>query len=152
MAVGHHQHVVMAIQFEFDVRREIRQQSSVGVVGHDLHRVGDDVLGHRGVQANLAHLARNDSPGNAATVNVTGWPRVQSADVCLVHRHPDLNTGEVLGDQEKAGGIHARNDGLTDIDASVNDDTVDRRFDRGVAEIALACSSMPSAWARLPRA
>ena len=70
-------------------------------------------------------------------MKVTGWPGMDLADVRLVDRHPDLHPREVLGDQEEAGGIQARNDGLTDVDAAVDDDALDRRLDRAVAQIPL---------------
>jgi hypothetical protein len=59
------------------------------------------------------------------------------ADIRLVDVGVDLHLGQVGGDDEERRRLHARGDRLADVDAALNDDAVDRRFDHGVREVDL---------------
>ena len=52
---------LLLIQFELHVGRQVGQQAAVGVIGNDFHRVGDDVLGHRGVRSGPCRPCRGTS-------------------------------------------------------------------------------------------
>ena len=146
--VRHDQHVRRgAPTIELHVRRQVRQQLAVGVVRSDLHRVGDDVLRHRGVQADLAHLAVKHLAGEGVHGERDGLAGMDVADVGLVDGHPDLHPRQVLGDQEQARRVQAGDHGLADVDAAVDDDALDRRLDGAVAEVALRPLNAARAWA-----
>ena len=61
--VGHHQHVMILLDLELHVGRQVRQELQVGIVGLDHDRVGDHVLVHLRVVADLPTLPRKVSFG-----------------------------------------------------------------------------------------
>ena len=137
--VGHHKHVFVASHFELQVGREIRKQPAVRVVGVHDDRVGDDVLIHAGVEPRL--IWRDDALKRLVGIGIDREPHrlpgMNVADIGLVDRGPDLHPLQILGDQEQARRIEARDDRLADVDAAIDDHAFDRRLDRAVAEIRL---------------
>jgi hypothetical protein len=64
-------------------------------------------------------------------------PRTNPTDIGLVDVCADLQLGEVDGDDDQRGRLHARGHCLPDVHASPGDDAVDRRGDDGVIEVDL---------------
>ena len=113
-----------------------REELQVRIREVDDRVVGDDVLHRRRVHADLAHDALERSPsGKASTLNVTGLPRLDAADVGLVHLGVDLHLRQVLRDREDRRRLQRGGDGLADVDVARDDDAVDRRADHRVVEI-----------------
>ena len=55
--VRHEEHAFPAAYLELRVGGEVREELAVGIVDVDLYGIGDDVLRHRRVKADLADLA-----------------------------------------------------------------------------------------------
>ena len=88
----------MVTGFELQVRRQIGQKFTIRVVMVDLDSVGDDVLGHGSVEPDLVDHAIKDLVSKGVDREIYRLALMDLAYVSLVHRCPDLDAMEVLGD------------------------------------------------------
>ena len=135
--IGDLQHILPAARFELRIGRQVGQQFAIGIVGVHLDRVGDDVLGHRRVEPNLADAPVEHPVGKRVHGEGHRLSGINAADVGLVHRGPDLDALEVFGDEEQARCAQAGDDRLADVDAPVNDHALHGGGDGAIAEVLL---------------
>ena len=79
----------------------------LGIVGRHDDGVGDDVLRHLRVHADLRHFAAELLVAVGIHRESHGHVEPDAADIGLVDRGPHLHPVQVLGDQEQAGGVQA---------------------------------------------
>ena len=119
--IGRQQYMGPLVHLKLDVRRQIRQQLAVGIVGRHDDRVRDDVLRHRGVHADLRHFAAKRCARMGIDRESRRHVHVDAADVGLVDRGPHLHPPQVLGDEEQTGGVETGDDRLADVHAAIED-------------------------------
>ena len=118
-----------------DVRGHAGLQFQVGIIDADDGVVGDDVLHRNRRIAHLHDLAVEGAFGKSIYRKIDLLPRFHCPDVRFGHVGVDLHFGEVIGDGKNDRRTQASRDGLPDIDAARDDDSVDRRRDRAMIKI-----------------
>ena len=114
-----------AAGFEVHVGRQVWEQLAVRVVGSDLHRVGNHILGHSGVEPDFADVTNERLIRKSVHGKRCGLIRVNTANVGFVHRGPDLDPVQVFRNQKQTGCIQTGHHCLANIHPPINDDAFD---------------------------
>ncbi len=113
------------------------QQLQVGVVDLDDDRVGHDVVGDLGREADLRDLAEEVPLRVGVHREPDGLPFLDLADVRLVHLAGELHPRKVLGDREQGRRLERRRHRLPHVVVAGDHDAVDRRADDRVLQVRL---------------
>ena len=133
--VRHAQHVVGARDLDAHVGRHARLQLQLRVRHVDHRHVADDVLLDDRLEPHLPDRAGEHLVGIRVDLEadlLAGWIRPMSVSSTLALTCMRVRSSR---DHEQRRRLHARGDGLPDVDVARDDDAVDRRGDDGVAEV-----------------
>ena len=122
---------------EAGIRRHARPEFQVLVVDSDHRRVGHDALVGGGSESDLIDLAAELAPGKRIHGELNGLPFGESTHVGLGNRGLDPHLREIVGDLQERRGVHARRDGLPDLDLARDHDAVHRGKNGGAREVNL---------------
>src|SRR5579884_2223485 len=135
--VWHQQGICLPAHLKAHVGRQVRQQHFVRIFDVDLDGVEDDVLRHRRVEAHLADHTLKLAARKSVHRKGDGHAGFDAAHVGFVDCGPDLHLGQIPRDEKQTRCVQARDHGLADVHAPVNDDAADRRIDGAEIEVAL---------------
>ncbi len=134
---GHTKDVGLPGYLDAQGRRHTGPEFQVGVGSVDDGGVGRHVLHDNRLQSDLRDRPLEGVRGVGVDAERDALPGTNATDIGLVDVGADLQLGEVDGDDEQGGRLHARGHGLPDVHASLGDDAIDRRGDDGVIEVDL---------------
>ena len=129
------QHVVLAGNLDGDVGRHAGLQLQVRI-GHRNHRrIRHDVLHRRRLEPHLCDFADERVGGVGVDAEGDALTRTHPAHVGFVDVRQDLHLRQVGGHEVEHRRVHAGLDRLPLVDVARDDDAVDRRDDRRIAEV-----------------